>query len=24
LVSGQRDLSALGRKVPSFDTDDLT
>ncbi len=24
LVGGKRDLSALGRKVPSFDTDDLT
>ena len=24
LVGGRRDLSALGRKVPSFDTDDLT
>ena len=24
LVSGRRDLSALGRKVPAFDTDDLT
>ena len=24
LVGGSRDVSALGRKVPSFDTDDLT
>jgi len=24
LVGGRRDLSALGRKVPAFDTDDLT
>ena len=24
LVRGRRDLSALGRKVPAFDTDDLT
>lgn len=24
LVGGDRDVSALGRKVPSFDTDDLT
>ncbi len=24
LVTGRRDTSALGRKVPSFDTDDLT
>ena len=24
LVSGRRDISALGRKVPAFDTDDLT
>jgi 2-C-methyl-D-erythritol 2,4-cyclodiphosphate synthase len=24
LVGGHRDLSALGRKVPAFDTDDLT
>ena len=24
LVGGGRDISALGRKVPRFDTDDLT
>jgi 2-C-methyl-D-erythritol 2,4-cyclodiphosphate synthase len=24
LVGGARDVSALGRKLPSFDTDDLT
>jgi 2-C-methyl-D-erythritol 2,4-cyclodiphosphate synthase len=24
LVGGKRDVSALGRKVPPFDTDDLT
>ena len=24
LVGGARDVSALGRKVPPFDTDDLT
>ena len=24
LVGGRRDVSALGRKVPPFDTDDLT
>jgi 2-C-methyl-D-erythritol 2,4-cyclodiphosphate synthase len=24
LVSSRRDISALGRKVPAFDTDDLT